>query len=140
MGHAHNHYHYLICRIKKNGDLAVWRSLGNALIRNPSRDYWTEVKKINKNKSYIQNKVDDKPGSVYIANAFEDQYSMLYSSVPIEPTCLSELLMRVKTSVPHICQHNYYCIQHCHFVNSTLISDVIKSYVFGKSDGVDNLY
>ena len=29
--------------------------------------------------------------SVDIANAFADQYSMLYSSVLSEPTCLSEL-------------------------------------------------
>ena len=65
---------------------------------------------------------------------------MLYSSVPSEPTCLSELLMRIDTSVLNVCQHNYFCIQHCHFVNSTQISDVIKRLRFGKSDGIDNLY
>ena len=65
---------------------------------------------------------------------------MLYSSVPSEPTCLSELLMRIDTSVRNVCQHNYFCIQHCHFVNSTQISDVIKRLRFGKSDGIDNLY
>ena len=59
---------------------------------------------------------------------------MLYSSVPGEPTCLSELLMRIDTSVRNVCQHNYFCIQHCHFVNSTQISDVIKRLRFGKSD------
>ena len=106
----------MIHRIKKNGDLSVRRSLSNALLRDPSRDYWTEVKKIHKNKLSLQNRVDDKTGSVDIANAFADQYSMLYSSVPSEPTCLSELL------------------------NSTQISDVIKRLRFGKSDGIDNLY
>ena len=60
--------------------------------------------------------------------------------MPSEPTYLSELLMHVKTSVRNISQHNYYCIQHCHFVNSTQISDVIKRLRFGKSYGVDNLY
>ena len=60
--------------------------------------------------------------------------------MPCEPTCLSELLVRVKTSVRNICQHNYYCMQHCHFVNSTQISDVIKRLRLGKSYGVDNLY
>ena len=35
---------------------------------------------------------------------------------------LSELLMRVKTSVRNDCQHNYFCIQYCHFVNSSQIS------------------
>ena len=48
--------------------------------------------------------------------------------------------MRVKTSVRNICQHNYYCMQHCHFVNCTQISYVIKRLRFGKSDGVDDLY
>ena len=37
-------------------------------------------------------------------------------------------------------QNNYFWIQHCHFVNSTQISDVIKRLRFGKSDGIDNLY
>ena len=138
MCHARNHFHYLISRIKKNSDIAVRHSLGNALLRDPSQDYWTGVKKIHKNKSSIQNKVDDKTGSVAIANAFADQYSISYSSVPSEHTYLSDLLMHIKTSVHTICQHNYYCIQHCHFVNSTQISDVTKR--LRKSDGVDNLY
>ena len=77
MRHAQSHYHYLIRRIKKNVDLAVRRFLGNALLCDPSQDYWTELKKIHKNKSYIQNKVDGKTGSVDIASAFADQYSIL---------------------------------------------------------------
>ena len=64
---------------------------------------------------------------------------MFYSSVPSEPTCLSELLMRIDSSVRNVCQHNYFCNQHCHFVNSTKMSDVIKRLRFGKSDGIDNL-
>ena len=74
MRHTRNHYHYLIRGIKKNVDLIVRRSLSNALLRDPSRDYWTEVKNIQKNKLSIQNRVDDKTGSVDIANAFVDQY------------------------------------------------------------------
>ena len=66
MRHAQNHY-YLIRRIKKNSDLDP------ALTRQcyPTRD--SEVKKIHKNISSFQNKVDDKT-SVDIANAFADQY------------------------------------------------------------------
>ena len=48
--------------------------------------------------------------------------------------------MRVKTSLRNICQYNDYCMQHCHFVNSTQISYVIKRLRFGKSDRVDNSY
>ena len=144
--HTRNHYHYLTDLISdswhqlKNGELTVRRTLSNALLRDPSRDYWTEVKKINKNKLSIQNRVDDKTGDVDIANTFADLYIILYSSVPNEHTCLSELLMRINTSVRNVCQHNYFCIQHCHFVNITPISDVIKRLRFGKSDGFDNLY
>ena len=91
------------------------------LVGHPSRDDWTELKTIHINKLSIQNRVDDKTGSVDIANAF-----------PVN--------MRIKTSVRNVCQHNYFCIQHCHFVNSTQISDVIKRLLFGKADGIDNLY
>ena len=38
MRHARNHYYYLIHRIKKNIDLTVWRSLDDALLRDPTRD------------------------------------------------------------------------------------------------------
>ena len=72
MRHARNHYHYLIRRIKNNGDLGVRSSLRNSLLCERSCDYWTEVKKIHKGKSCIQNRVD-------IAYAFADQYSVLYS-------------------------------------------------------------
>ena len=139
MRHTRNHYDYLISRIKKNGDLAVRRSISNALLPEPSLVYWTEVKKIHKNKLSIQNRVDDKTGSVDIANAFANQYSMLYSSVPCEPTCLSELLMRIKIYVRYLCQHTDFCIKHSHFVNSTQIFDVIKRLRFVKSYGIDNL-
>ena len=108
MRHTSNHYHYWIRGIKKNGDLAVRSSLSNALLRDPSRDFWTEVKKIHKLKLSNQNRLDDKTGSVDIANAFADQYSMLYLSVPGEPTCLSELPMRINTSVHNVCQHNHF--------------------------------
>ena len=60
--------------------------------------------------------------------------------MPSEPTCLSELLMRIKSYLLNICQHNYFCIQHCYFVNSTQISDVIQRLRFGKSYGIDNIY
>ena len=133
MRHTRNHYHYLIRKFKKNGDLAVRRSLRNAVMRDPSRDYWTAVKKIHKNKSLIQNRVDDKTGSV-------EQYIILYSCVSSEHTCLSELLMCIKTYERNICQLNYFCIQHCLFVNSTQIFGVIKRLRFCKSDGIDNLY
>ena len=127
MRHTHNHYHYLIHGIRKNSDLAVRRSLSKVLLCEPSRDYWTEVKKIHKNRLSIKNRVDNKTGSVDIANVFADHlYSMLYSSVLSESIYLSELLMRIDTSLRNVCQHNNFCIQHCHFVNSTHISDVSK--------------
>ena len=46
--------------------------------------------------------------------------------------------MRVMTSVHNMCQHNYFCMQHCHFVNNTQIYDVIKRLRYSKSDGVDD--
>ena len=49
--------------------------------------------------------------------------------MPSEPNGLSELLMHIKTSVRNVSQHHYFCIQHCHFVNSTRISDDLKDCV-----------
>ena len=67
-------------------DLSIRRSLSNALRYDPSRYYWTKVKKIHKDKFTIQNRVYDKTGSVDIANAFADQYSMLLLYIVITIT------------------------------------------------------
>ena len=39
--------------------------------------------------------------------------------------------MHIKTNVRNVCQHNYYCIQHYHFVNNTEISNAIKRLRIG---------
>ena len=66
-----------------------------------------EKKKVQKGKSCIQNSVDDKTGSGDIANAFSDQYSIIYSCVPSEPNCFSALLVHIKTYVRNVYQYNY---------------------------------
>ena len=63
--------------------------LHSAHLCDPSRGNGTEANKIHKGKSSIRNRIDDEKNSVDIVNAFSVQDSNLYSSVPIEPNCLS---------------------------------------------------
>ena len=37
MCRTQNIYHYWICRIRNDGDFALWHSLGNALLYDPSQ-------------------------------------------------------------------------------------------------------
>ena len=45
----------------------------NSLSRNPSRDYWTEVKKISKGRNNITSQVNGVHEDIEIANTFADQ-------------------------------------------------------------------
>ena len=68
------------------------------------------------------------------------QYTLGYPCTPLASTIQEKDIRVIIDSKPSFEQHNYLCIQHCHFVNSTQISDVIKRLRFAKSDGIDNLY
>ena len=48
MRFTRNNYHYKIRIIKNESRSRAKQSLANALVNNRTRDYWSEIKKINK--------------------------------------------------------------------------------------------
>ena len=54
---------------------------GVALTTNQSRDYWTEVRKINNAKNNMSSVINGLSCSNSIANSFATQYEQLYNSV-----------------------------------------------------------
>ena len=54
MRYVRNHNHFLVSILKKDRDSAIKLSLGVALTTNQSRNYWTEVRKINNAKTTCQ--------------------------------------------------------------------------------------
>jgi hypothetical protein len=67
-------YHYAIRQVKKDRDLIVRNRIADALLNDPSRNFWTEVKKIRGNKAGVAKIVDGCTSDSSIAQLFADKY------------------------------------------------------------------
>ena len=75
--------HYAVWQVKREEDVIVRDRIANALIDDPSRSFWTEVKKIRTyNKVWVDGCTDENS----IAQLFANKYSRpnLFSSVPYD--------------------------------------------------------
>ena len=70
MRYARNHYHSLVRKLKKDRYSAIKMALGVALTTNQSRDYWTEVLKINNAKNTMSSVINGFSCSNSIENSF----------------------------------------------------------------------
>ena len=70
MRFTRNNYHYKIRKIKNESRSCAKQSLANALVNNRTRDYWSEIKKINKSKIEPISIVNGEYAHKDIANLF----------------------------------------------------------------------
>ena len=116
------------------------QSLANALVNNRTRDYWSEIKKINKSKIDPISIVNGEYAHKDIANLFSCQYKSLYSSVTSDLSELSHMYDSIKADINNVClsnnhsrgsfyDHPVYCIN---------VVNAIRSLCADKSDGVDD--
>ena len=81
MRFTRNNYHYKIRKIKNESRSRAKQSLANALVNNRTRDYWSEIKQINKSKIEPISIVNGEYAHKDIANLYSCQSKSLYSSV-----------------------------------------------------------
>ena len=74
-------YHYAIRQVRKDENSIVKQRVAESLIRNPSRDFWAEIKKIRGNKASLSKVVDGCTDQPSISELFADTYKSLYTSV-----------------------------------------------------------
>jgi hypothetical protein len=77
-------YHYAIRQVRKDEELIVKQRIAEALARDPSRDFWTEIKRIRGNKAGLSRIVDGCIDEASISKLFADKYKCLYASVPYD--------------------------------------------------------
>jgi endonuclease/exonuclease/phosphatase family metal-dependent hydrolase len=85
-------YHYAIRRVKREGERIVQERIVQALIADPSRSFWVEVKRIRSNRVCSTKIVDGCTDEVSIAELFAQKYRSLYSSVPYDTVDMQRLL------------------------------------------------
>ena len=74
MRFTRNNNNYKIRKMKNEGSHCAKQSLANALVNNRTRDYWSEIKKINKSNIEPISIVNDEYAHKDIANLFSCQY------------------------------------------------------------------
>ena len=136
-----NNYHYKIRKIKNESRSHAKQSLANALVNNRTRDYWSEIKKINKSKIEPISIVNGEYAHKDIANLFSCQYKSLYSSVTSDLSELSHMYDSIKADINNVCLSNNHSCGSFYDHNGYRINVVnaIRSLCAGKSDGVDDI-
>ena len=98
MRFTRNNYYYKIRQIKNESKSRAKQSLANALVNNQTRDYWSEIKKINKSKIEPISIVNGEYVHKDISNLFSCQYKSLYSSVTSDLSKLSHMYDSIKAN------------------------------------------
>ena len=94
MRRARAKYHQAVKYVKQNQDSIKKENMANALLSNNKRDFWKEIKKINKNNNCLPNLIDDVTGNQDISNHFSSKYESLYNSVSYNEADMKSLMKR----------------------------------------------
>ena len=114
--------------------------MGVALTTNQSRDYWTEVRKINNAKNNMSSVINGLSCSNSIANSFATQYEQLYNCVPGDKETMHTIYDNILLDVNKCCVNMNDDTDHCHSINVDDVYSAIRSLSVNKADSVDDLY
>ena len=115
------------------------QSLANTLVNNRTRDYWSEIEKINNTKIELISIVNGEYAHNDIANLFSCQYKSLYSSVTSDLSELSHMYDSIKADINNVCLSNNHSRGsfYDHTVYHINVVNAIRSLCAG--DGVDDI-
>jgi len=92
-------YHIAVRHVKRNEQDVINDRFASALLDNRSRDFWSEVKRIRRNKTCFSNCVDSAFNPTDIVNVFADKYQELYMPTAVaynadDMVCLNPFLLK----------------------------------------------
>jgi len=126
-------YHYAICQTKRDRDLIVRERMAEALINDPGRNFWSEVKKLRANKAACSRIVDGCSDENSIAQLFASKYRALYTSVAYDEDDISTMLADIEAGISHSGLMSDFVIS----VND--VADAISKLKSHKNDGNSKL-
>lgn len=122
-------YHYAVRQVKKDEDCIVREHIANALIDDPTRNFWAEVRKIRSTKACSSLIVDGCTDEASIAQLFALKYRSLYTSVPFDQDEMQTILNELDVKM----QDGGLCQLEC-FSNHEVLA-AIKKLKAHKNDG-----
>jgi hypothetical protein len=118
-----------------NEDLIVTEQLANALIEDPSHNYWAEVKKFRSNQVCSLKVVDGCTDKISIAQLFTHKYRSLCSSVPFDTIEMQDILHE-----RDFCVSDGGLSKADHIINSQDVLAAIGRIGVHKNDGNCGIY
>ena len=106
--------------------------MADALHSGESRDYWTEVQRMQRKYKPPATEIDGEAGEEAICNMFAGKYEDLYNSVPFEQDQMEEVLQELNAQVRTCCMQGE-CYSD-HNVSVMEVHKAIRSLKRGKSD------
>ena len=82
MRHSRAKYHRAVKLLKREGERLRRIKLAESLSQSPSRDFWTELRKINKSNRQTVSQLDGFTSDEIIAENLSNKYRKLFSSAP----------------------------------------------------------
>ena len=122
-------YHNAIRQVRKDEEAVVRERVAEALLSDPSRSFWDEVKKIRNNKTGFSKIVDGCTDESSISQVFATKYKQLYNSVPFDNDELEIIRNDIDASLSNSCIDSDTIIT-CHEVQAAIAK--LKAH---KSDG-----
>jgi hypothetical protein len=133
MLHTRAAYHCAIRQTRKNEDSIVRERIAEAMLEDPTMNFWAEIKKIRNNKAGCSRIVDDCTDENSIAQLFASKYKNLYTSVPYDVSELNNILSDIETDISQRAMATDFLI------NSRVIQEAINKLNLHKSDGSSSL-
>jgi len=104
-------YHYALRQVRRDQDDIVRQRMADALINDPSRNFWTEVKRIRNSNTGTSVVFDGCSDKAKISQFFSAQIPReLYASVPYDAAEMQEILTDVESQLSRE--------QHCILITS----------------------
>jgi hypothetical protein len=129
-------YHRSVKILKKDQDKLRSEKLASALVSDPSRNFWNEVKKFRGKSTCIPHNINGTTGDKNIANEFANKFKTIFNSVGCSPQVLSN----IQTSVSDILYNTSSSDVNNSLMKPTEMMSIMKDMKSGKSDGNLGLY
>ena len=111
-------YHYAIRRVKKNEEQIIRNRIANCLLHDPTRNFWSEIRKIRNKKPANCRIVDGCANVESVAHLFASQYKELFNSVSYDSHEMQNIVDSVEKSIN--CDMYGDCVMSCGDVRSAI--------------------
>ena len=127
---SRHNYHYAIRYCRRNRDTIRATKMANAMLTGRNRDFWREIKSIDKSHQTIPQVIDDAHSKTDIANLFYKKFNLLYNRSDVNSSHLENIRQELNKRI------NTTCDKQTHIITQSTVSKLSKKLKQNKLDGM----